>query len=167
MIQTRHCDFCEFPKRNLESGLTCGLTDKKPDFKVSCSKIKFNSSFKEYLPELLNQIGNVKKRKTSVYLKFILLSLIGLTVIFKCHSLLDKIFEMEFGYSSWIYFKYTLLVYFVGAGLISMAFWPLLKYRNELKELESDKREINKILKNYDLNIESLLKNKKRHHNIV
>ena len=160
MIQSKHCDLCEHPKRSLKNGLTCGLTDKKPDFKVSCSEIKFSNSFKEYLPELLNQIENVKKRKTSVYLKFVLLSAIGLIIIFGSHSLLEKIFEMEFGYSAWIYFRNTLLVYIVGAGLISMAIWPFNKYRKELKKLESEKIEINKVLKNYNIDVDSLVNGK-------
>ena len=63
MIQAKHCDLCEYPKRNLKNGLTCGLTDKKPDFKDSCSDIKFSNSFEEYLPELLSQIGLKKKEK--------------------------------------------------------------------------------------------------------
>ena len=108
----------------------------------------------------MNQIENVKKRKVSVYLKFILLGGLGLTIIFGCHLLLEKIFKMEFGYSAWTYFKYTLFVYIVGSGLISMAIWILSKYRKELKILESDKKEINKVLSYYKLDMESLLKNK-------
>lgn len=42
MFQAKHCDLYEFPKRNLKIGLHCNFTDKKPNFKGACFKIKFN-----------------------------------------------------------------------------------------------------------------------------
>lgn len=157
MVQAKHCNLCEHPKRNLKNGLTCGLTDRKPDFKVFCSDIKFSDSFKEYLPELSNQIEDVKKRRISVYLKFVLLGILGLAIIFGSYPLLERTFEMEFGYSAWIRFQNTLLFYIAGASLISMGFWSLNKYRRELKKLESEKRELNNVLKNYNIDTESLM----------
>jgi hypothetical protein len=161
MIQAKHCDLCEYPKRNLQIGLTCGLTDKKPDFKITCSDIKFSDSFKEYLPELLDQIKDIKKEKLSISIKFILLVALGLIIIVGSHPLLEKTFEMEFGYTAWIYFKYALFFYIVGVGLISMGLWPLNNYRNELKKMESEKREINKVLKKYGMDIETIINLKK------
>jgi len=165
MNQSKHCDLCEFQKRNLKNGLTCGLTDKKPDFKVFCSDIKFSDSFKEYVPELLNQITELKKRKTSVYLNFGLFAVIGLLIIVGSYpnltEYLKKAFEPEFNYSDWKYLSLFLLLDFVGILLIKMGFWSFKKYRNELNKLESEKREINIVLKNYGIEIETLIKNKK------
>ncbi len=45
MIQTKHCDLCEYPKRDLKNGLTCGLTGKKPDFKRACPDILLDEKF--------------------------------------------------------------------------------------------------------------------------
>ncbi|MEL0650680.1 hypothetical protein V6246_04550 [Algibacter sp. TI.3.09] len=162
MIQAKHCDLCEFPKRNLKTGLHCGLTDKKPDFKVSCSKIKFSKEFKNYLPELQNQIEKLKKRKTSVYVKFLLTSTIGLIVIFKSHSLLEIVFKMELSYSSWRYFEDTYLIYLVGAAILSIALRPILQYKKALKDLKSEKTEINTVINKYNLNIESLINRDKK-----
>ena len=161
MIQAQHCDLCEFPKRNLKTGLHCSLTDKKPDFKGACLKIKFSREFKDYLPELQNQIENLKKRKASIYANFLLISAIGLLIIFKSYSLLELTFKMELSYSSWRYFVYTFLIYSVGAGILSIAFRALIQYRKAIKKLESEKTEINKVLKNYNLNITSLIKREK------
>ena len=162
MIQAKHCDLCEFPKRNLKTGLHCGLTDKKPDFKVSCSKIKFSNEFKNYLLELQNQIEKLKKRKTSVYVKFLLISTIGLIVIFKSHSLLVIVFKMELSYSSWRYFEDTYLIYLVGAAILSIALRLMLQYRKASKDLKSEKTEINTVLNKYNLNIESLINRDKK-----
>ncbi|MBA6154280.1 hypothetical protein [Gelidibacter maritimus] len=172
MIQSKHCDLCEFPKRNLKNGLTCGLTDKKPDFRGFCSDIKFSDSFKEQLTELLNQIGQIKKRKTSVYFNFGLFVVIGLLIIFGSYphltEYLKKAFEPEFSYSDWKYFSLILLLEFVGILLLYMGFYPFNKYKKELNKLESDKKEIELVLKNYGIEIETLTnleKIKKRHHN--
>jgi len=158
MIQSKHCDLCKYPKRNFESGLACGLTNKKPDFNVSCSNIKFSDSFKDNLHELLNQIEKIKKRRISVNLKSILLGILGLIIIFGNYPLLERTIEAEYGYWSYVFFLDALLFYIIGAGLISMAFLSLNKYSKELKILESEKRELNMILKNYKFGIESLLK---------
>jgi hypothetical protein len=160
MIQSKHCDLCEHPERSLKNGLTCGLTCKKPDFKVFCPDIKFSNSFKEYLPQLLNQIEDVKKSKTSVYLKFILLSVIGLIMIFWSYSQLKQSFE-EFGYSSFLRLELDIFALIIGGVFISMAFSSFIKYRMTLKKLESEKRELDIILNNYNIDIETLLECKK------
>ncbi len=160
MIQAKHCDLCKFPKRDLKNGLTCALTNKKPDFNVSCLNIKFSDSFKEYLPELLNQIEKIKKRRNSVNLKSILLGILGLIIIFGNYPLLKRAVEAKYEYWFYSYFLDTLLFYIIGVGLISMAFSSINKYKKDLEILECEKREINEILKNYKLDIESLLKTK-------
>ena len=161
MIQTKHCDLCEFPKRNLKNGLTCGLTDKKPDFNVFCSDLKFSDSFKEYLPELLNQIKRIKKRKTAVYLKFGLFVVIGLILVFGSYPYLSeyvkKVFDPEFSYSDWKYFSPILLLNIGGILFLYMGFYLLKKYHKELKKVESKKAEIDSVLKNYGVEIETLI----------
>ena len=156
MIQAKHCDLCEHPKRSLKNGLTCGLTDKKPDFKVFCSDIKFSNSFKEYLPELSNQIENIKKRKTIVYLSSILLSILGLLIIIGIHPQIGKALKREYLYSIIRRLEVVVLFYFIGGGLISMGLLSINKHRKTLKKLESEKRELNMVLSNYNLDIESL-----------
>ena len=136
--------------------MTCGLTDKKPDFKVFCSDIKFSNSFKEYLPELSNQIENIKKRKTIVYLSSILLSILGLLIIIGIHPQIGKTLKREYLYSIIRRLEVVVLFYFIGGGLISMGLLSINKHRKTLKKLESEKRELNMVLSNYNLDIESL-----------
>lgn len=155
MVQTKHCDKCEFPKMNLETGLTCGLTNNKPDFKVFCPDIKFSDSFKEYVPKLLNQITELKKTKTSVYFNFGLFMGLGLLIIVGSYpnliKYLKKTFEPEFSYSDWKYLSLFLLVDIIGILLISIGLWPFKKYHNKLNKLESEKREIDSVLKSYGI----------------
>ena len=162
MTQAKHCDLCEYPKRDMKNGLTCGLTDKKPDFKGFCSDIKFSDSFKEYLPELLNNIEEQKKIKIAIYLNSCFFGAIGLLLIFGSYSYLtqsmSQIFEPEFSYRNWKYFSGILLLNFVGFLLISMGFKPLYKHRKSLQKLASSKKEIDTVLKNYGVEMKALMK---------
>ena len=153
MIQGKHCNLCEYAKRDLATGLTCGLTNKKPSFKDSCPDIKISNSAKENLHGLTNQVEELKKDTTSVYIRFSLFSIIGLTIILSSYthfiqSFIDT-FEPEFNYAGWKYFTLILLLNLVGIQLIAMGFWPLINYRKTLKTLEAKIREIETVLKNY------------------
>ena len=143
--------------------MTCGLTDKKPDFKDFCSDLKFNNEFKDYLPNLLKQIELTNKKKTSIYINFVLFSTIGLVIIIVSYSRLEKTFKMEFNHSSWSYFLGTFMIYLIGTFFISTGYQTLYKYKKSLQNLKSDKKEIDMILKNYKSDVEKIInpKNKK------
>ena len=158
MIQAKHCDLCAYSKRGLENGLTCGLTNKKPTFKNTCSSIEFSKSLRDYLPELLNKIEQLRKRKRSVYLKFIVCALIGLIIMVGSGIKLMHGFEMDFDYSDYLNFKGSLLMLLVGFFLLSSAFWILNKYKKEFIKFESDKRAIESVLDNYDIDIKTIIK---------
>lgn len=158
MIQTRHCKLCKFYKMNLKNGLTCGLTNKKPDFKTACSKIKFSNEFKGDYVQLLNNIEQIEQRRNSIYPSFSILIFIGLGIIIRSYFLLENTFKMTFNHSSWFYFKITFLIFSVGATFISVAFWILNKHRKPLRELKFEKRKIDDILKNYAVNYEAIIR---------
>ena len=158
MIISNHCDLCKFSKRNLKKGLICGLSNKKPTFKNTCPDIKLSNAFKKYLPELLNQIELEKNRTTSVYLNFSLFGVVGLIII-TLTSLSDfkRIIEFDFSYSSFNYLSGKILLYLVGFLLISKPFMDIKTHRKLLKSLTTEKKEINNILKYYNLKISELL----------
>ena len=157
MIQTKHCDLCEFPKRNLKNGLTCGLTNKIPTFKKNCSEIKFSNLFKNHLPELLGKIEHLRKQKTSVYINFALFGIIGLIIILTIRSRFEITSEFDFSYSSYNYLCRSLLLLFVGIGIISLAYKRLNNHQNSLRNLVNEKNGINEVLNKYNLNIKKLL----------
>ena len=158
MIQAKHCDLCAYSKRSLENGLTCGLTNKKPTFKNTCPSIEFSKSLRDYLPELLNKIEQLRKRKRSVYLKFIACALIGFIIVVGSGIKLMHSFEMDFNYSDYLNFNGSLLLLLVGFFLLSSAFWILNKYKKEFIKFESDKRAIESVLDNYDIDIKTIIK---------
>tara|TARA_R110002073_G_scaffold108336_3_gene243347 strand:+ start:17332 stop:17823 length:492 start_codon:yes stop_codon:yes gene_type:complete len=158
MIQAKHCDLCKYPKRNLKNGLTCGLSNKTPIFENTCSDIKFSNVFKKHLPELLSQIELEKNKATSIYLSFTLFGVVGLIIIILTSlSRFEKTLEFDFSYSSFNYLCGTLLLYIVGITLISKAYMDIKTHRNLLRNLVTEKKEINRILNKYSLTINALL----------
>lgn len=160
MIQAKHCDLCKFPERDLKNGLTCGLTKKKPIFKNKCYDLEFSESFKDYLPELLDQISDLKKRKSSIYFNLILFSILGVSIIIGSYPYLKRTLEIEFDYVSRIYYWNVVLIYLAGSILISMGLSRFLKYRRLFKTLESEKQELNNILHKYNVDIHRLTRDK-------
>lgn len=160
MIQAKHCDLCAHPQRDLQNGLSCGLTNKKPDFKVSCSDIEFSDSFKEYFPKLIDDLRELKKRRIPVYLNFAIFGMIGAFIIYASYqhlvSNLKEAFVPEFSYTNWKYFSLTLLIPFVGILLIMIGLKPLTRYNKELKKMKSDKENIEKVLNCYGIEMETL-----------
>jgi len=154
MIQSKHCKLCKHEKRNLNDGLTCGLSNKKPTFENTCSNIKFSKAFKKHLPELLNQIELEKNKVTSIYLSFTLFGVVGLIIIILTSlSRFERTLEFDFSYSSFNYLCGTLLLYIVGITLISKAYMDIKTHKNLLRNLVTEKKEIDRILNNYNLNI--------------
>ncbi|WP_299677112.1 hypothetical protein [uncultured Tenacibaculum sp.] len=143
MKYTEHCDLCEYSKRDYKSGLSCGLTNKKPNFKIVCSNIKFSKYFKESQQELLNEIREIKKQKTQVYIEFTLFGLIGFIIIMVNfhHFINNSKIQFSFNYSYWNYFARKILIFSTGFILILRALLSIKRYRNKLKKAESKKKE--------------------------
>jgi hypothetical protein len=43
MKPTDHCELCYHQKVDFTHGSYCGITDKKPQFKIACPKVKFKT----------------------------------------------------------------------------------------------------------------------------
>lgn len=151
MVQAKHCDLCEFPKRDFKNGLRCGLTNKKPDFKRFCPNIKFTRSFKQYIPELLNEIIQVKKNRVYVYFYFVFMSVFGTLILFKSYSLLKEVLDLDFNHSSFHYFEIAFIVFILGALFILFACRNLYKHISLLNQLRAEKEKLETVLGNYDL----------------
>ena len=157
MLQPKHCDLCIHSKRDLKTGLTCGLTGKKPNFKSFCSKIVFSDHFKIYASQLLADIQNLQKRKTSIYSNVFFLLSIGITIIVCTFSPLTtrllKAFYPTFDYASWKYFTYMFILNFIGIQIIFVGIYKVYKYKKDIKKLKSKKGELNSILNNYNTSL--------------
>ena len=166
MIQSKHCKLCKHEKRSLENGLTCGLTKKRPDFENACDTIEFSKPFKEELIFLLNEIESYQRKSKLIHFNFYLKIGIGFAILFFGKSLLNNILAYReyrlslyesLGIEDLYFFRESLLVYIVGLFILFFAYKKLNSYRKRLKKLNSDKREIELVLNNYNSSIEVII----------
>ncbi|MEP0262373.1 hypothetical protein [Dokdonia sp.] len=181
MIQAKHCDLCENRIANLEKGLTCKLTNRKPDFNNICSVIRLDEKFQEKLEIANLELEIIHRNKKSTHLTFYTTIIIGFSLIIGGYL-----------FSSWTI--HNLYLWEVKIGIIvsgfaflGAAYSKLNSFRRKDNKAQLDKIKIDEILKKYGIkyypNIDFKEKNhgiqeviihlefknwaKKKHHNIV
>ena len=145
MILTRHCDLCENKMTSLERGITCKLTDKKPDFNNTCSKIDLDKKFLEKLEIANLELEIIRRNQRSTHLTFYGLIIIGFLLILLGYFLSDwNIFSLYLWYVK---------IGIIGAGFsfLGTAYSKLNKYRREKKKAELEKYKIDEVLNKYGI----------------
>lgn len=88
-----HCDLCEHEKTSLKIGVTCTLTERKPDFHNTCSTIKLDEKFQEKLEIAHLELEEIRSHKKSAYLFFGLLMIIGVLILIKSDYLAGPFYD--------------------------------------------------------------------------
>ncbi|MDB4192465.1 hypothetical protein OAB17_05300 [Flavobacteriaceae bacterium] len=148
MIQSRHCDLCKHEKRSLKNGLTCGLTDKRPDFKKTCSSFKLANEARQDYETIINEFENIRGKKIATHSKFYMLILIGFIIILFGNLFLKEVPNLNIRYYKLVYFVYSF-----GIILITVAFSILNKHRRDFKNIEYEKSKIEEILEQYKMKL--------------
>ena len=145
MIQARHCSLCENAKQDLKNGLTCGLTDKNPDFTETCPDILLDEKFQAKLEDAnleLNQILKVKRKK---YWNFCLLCIIGSLIIIG-----NKLYA-EFLHSTIRYWEHRIGAIGIGITVLIIAFFYLAQFKSKFKSVKFEKDKIDSVLEKYGI----------------
>ena len=157
----RHCDLCDHQKLSLEKGDLCGLTNKKPNFNRTCTKIDFGNNLLDLLEGILIDLEDLKISKKKVYKSFISGIIMGVVLLICGYFLF--IFFLNFGFTvSEINFDIGSLKSI--AGLIAIpslvlipayyfvkkAIDSLNNHRNDFIFTENNKNEIDEILHLYN-----------------
>ncbi|CAM1340912.1 hypothetical protein [Tenacibaculum aestuarii] len=142
---SRHCDLCENQITSLEKGLTCNLTNKKPNFNNTCSKITLDKKFQEKLEIANLELEIIRRNQKSTHLTFYGTIIIGFLLILLGYFLSDwKIFSLYL----W-YVKIGMIV--AGFSFLGTAYSKLNKYRRENKKAELKKNKIDEVLNKYGI----------------
>jgi hypothetical protein len=145
MDLTRHCELCDNQITDLKIGTTCGLTDRKPDFNKTCSKIKLTDKFENKLKSVNIEYQNIKRKKVLTYSYFGVFLTIGIAVIVGGY-LLGK-YALDSGVISTV----PLIIMGVGLGPLGMAFGTLNRYRQDIEIAKSRKDKIDEVLNEYNI----------------
>ena len=142
---SRHCDLCDNRISSLEKGLTCNLTNKKPDFNNTCSKITLDKKFQEKLEIANLELEIIRRNQKSTHLTFYGIIIIGFLLILLGYFLSDwKIFSFYL----W-YVKIGIIV--AGFSFLGTAYSKLNKYRRENKKAQLEKSKIDEVLNKYGI----------------
>ncbi|WP_435262648.1 hypothetical protein [Tenacibaculum sp. nBUS_03] len=160
MNYSKHCDLCENEQTSLKNGLTCSLTNRKPNFKNTCSKINLNEKFQEKLEYLNLELENRKKEKKSVHTKFYLFIIIGFLLITGGVYLFKSTKLSVYG------LQVTYMFFGGGISILGIAYNILNKHRRKLYNAEYDKYEIDEFLKLYGIEYDTNIDFKEKIHGI-
>ena len=148
MIQAKHCDLCEYPKRDLKSGLVCGLTDKKPNFKGTCPDILLDEKFQSKVENTNLELHNFHKAKTRVHVTFYVLIVIGFLVIMGNKMYADLTHSSTYS----LYYRMSAIAF--GIVILMNAYHKLNRYRKKLETAAYEKNKIDSVLKEYGISYE-------------
>ena len=145
MNQAEHCRLCNNQEVDLKVGTTCGLTNKKPDFYKSCSKIDFSDKLEHKIKEVNSRYESIKRRSTLTYIYSILILVISLSVM------IGGWYFGKYVYDAGVISTVPLIIIGVGFLLFPTAFGPLNFHRRDLKMAKNEKEKIDKILSFYNI----------------
>ncbi|QXP59011.1 hypothetical protein [Olleya sp. HaHaR_3_96] len=157
---SKHCNLCENEITSFEIGLTCKLTQKKPEFKNTCSKIKLDKKFQKKL-ELANlELEIIRKNKKSIHWTFYFLITIGFLLIIGGDSL------AEWTINSVYVWKIKIGIIAIGITFLVIAYEKLNGFRKKIKNVQFGKHEIDELLKKYGIEYKTSFCFKEKIHGI-
>ena len=157
---SKHCDLCENEITNLEKGLTCKLTKKRPEFKNTCPEIKLNEKFQAKIEITNLELEIISKTKGSVHTTFYILIIIGFILImggyyfFKEKTESVYVMQIAFGIIS------------VGVTFLGVAYNKLNEFRRKNSNAEFDKYELDEFLQKYGIEYKTDISFKEKIHGI-
>ncbi|NER19109.1 hypothetical protein [Spongiivirga citrea] len=130
---------------SLENGVTCKLTNEKPNFKETCPDILFENKFKKKRDDVIVELEKVSRDKNKAYLYLIISGIFGILFIIG-----NKLYgTFIYGETSTYYWKRRIESIGIGITILIGAYYKFNRFRNKLKTIEMKKSRIDKVLKKY------------------
>lgn len=145
MSFSNHCDLCENEITDLKKGLTCKLTDKYPDLKNICSKIKFDEKFQSKIEIVNLELERIRRDKKSVYVSFYFLIIIGFIIIIGGNYFIKSTFKSVYT------FKISFGIISVGITFLGVAYTKLNAYKKKFRNAKFDKTSFDEFLEKYKI----------------
>ena len=158
MIQAKHCDLCEYPKRDFKNGLTCGLTDKKPDFKETCPDILLDKDCQSKVENSNLELHKIHKSKKKVYLNFCILIIIGFLLI------IGNKFYADFTRNETHHWKYRASAIGAGITILIVVYFQIKRFLAKLKKAKAKKNKIDSVLIKYGISYKTNFEYKEKIH---
>lgn len=159
MEKIKHCQICDLHWTNIELGVYCSMTRKKPEFENTCKFIILNENLKKRIVEVNKEVENIKQSKTNVILHAIIFG--SLLIMFSYGGYyfmsnneiliikwVENIHNFSSGASPIILFLFIPIIFI---GLLAKMIGPINWYRN-MKSIHFPlKKDLDKTLKFYQV----------------
>jgi hypothetical protein len=157
---SKHCDLCENQITNFEKGLTCKLTNKRPEFRNTCSKIKLNEKFQEKIEILNIELEKVRREKGRIHSIFYLIFSIGFILI------IGGIFFFMNNSKGLYVLDTSLAIISIGTIFLGEALDKLYKFKKKENNAEFEKYELDEFLEKYEIEYETKINFQEKTHGI-
>ena len=154
----KHCQLCDNKITSLEKGLTCELTNRKPEFKNTCSDIKWEKVFQEKLENVNLELELIRNKKNTTLWSFCLISIIGFLLIIGGNSI--DIFDLY----SLNFWKVKIGIIAIGITFLGIAYKKLYGFRKKLKMAKSKKIKFDTVIKVYGISYKTNFEYKEKIH---
>ncbi|PKG50963.1 hypothetical protein [Olleya sp. 1-3] len=140
---TRHCILCENQVKDLDTGLTCKLTKKAPDFYKKCPNIKLDKMFEYELHQANLNLHLILKKKNINYTKIIILAIFGIIIILGNEQITNTLRPLNY------YWVYRVSLIGIGILIIINANFKMQSLLSQLKSVRFKKSKIDNVLDKY------------------
>lgn len=147
-----HCQFCDNQKKDFTKGVYCGLTNEKPEFHKTCSKIKLDQILIKKIEEINSKHYKLINRKFDIYAGLLVFPILGLLVLFGDYLyytnyykpfFLDELNEPSKAIAGG--FALLAILFVAGITLIGKGTGPLINYLESLKYIKKDKAKLDAV----------------------
>ena len=145
MKLAHHCELCDHQEITLKDGTTCGLTNRKPEFNKTCSKIMLTDKFETKLKTVNTDFEKIYRAKTLTYIYFIVFVGISMAVIIGGYSI------GKYALDNRVFSVTPLIIMAVGIIPLGMAFGTLNKHRRDLSIARTKKEKVDRVLELYNI----------------
>ena len=150
----KHCELCKNKSQNLEIGVFCSLTNKNPNFDAFCNKISFNENLEKKITEINIAFEKTKREKNWVYSYFVVYLIMSLAMFlftYKFNDYIANILSKSSGKPVFIASSIIIIFICITVILLGYAFGALNRHRFDSKKNNTDKQELDAILKLYNI----------------
>lgn len=150
----KHCELCKNKSQNLEIGVFCSLTNRNPNFDVFCDEISFNENLKKKITEINIAFEKTKREKNWVYSYFVVYLIMSLAMFlftYKFNDYIANILSKSSGKPVFIASSIIIIFICIAVILLGYAFGALNRHLFDSKKNNTDKQELDAILKLYNI----------------
>lgn len=162
MERTHHCQLCDHQEVTLKEGSVCGLTDRKPEFNRTCSKILLNEKFQQKFLDAVVHYQQIVKRRAWVHGYFTVFMIVGILVVIGAGWFTYYLLNLteRVGVISTV----PLIIGGVGIAVMAMANGARNKYLKDMGEAEQKLEKIDSVLEVYNIKYDVDLRLGKTYH---